>query len=69
MVEINWTIQALDDMDAIAEYISHNSMRYASQFVENVFEKVNVLKEFPQSGRMVPEYGRSEIRELILDRK
>lgn len=69
MVKVNWTIQALDDMDAIAEYISHNSFRYASAFVEKTFQKVVILEKFPQSGRIVPEYNEKNIRELILENK
>lgn len=69
MVKVNWTLQVLDDLDAIAEYIAHNSSRYASVFVEKAFNKVSILKNFPESGRMVPEFDRKDIRELIMDGK
>jgi plasmid stabilization system protein ParE len=34
MAKIIWTEAALDDIDAIAEYISLNSVFYAEQFIE-----------------------------------
>lgn len=66
MVEINWTHQAIDDVDAIAEYLSRNSSRYARAFIEKVFERSQQLKTLPNSGRMVPELERKDIRELIM---
>lgn len=68
MVEINWTFQALDDLDHIAEYIAQNSVGFASAFVKKAFDKPESLKQFPKMGRKVPEIDREEIRELIMGR-
>lgn len=66
MAEIRWTAQAADDLDSIAGFIAGDSVHYASLFVMDVLDAVLKLKDFPQSGRMVPEAQDPLIRELIL---
>lgn len=57
---------ALDDLVAIQSYISKDSILYAKQFIEQIFNTVNHLKDFPEIGRCVPEAGeRKDVRELI----
>lgn len=65
MAEINWTPQALEDIDNIASYIAKDSLHYADLFVERVFEKVTILNHSPRAGRKVPEFNEDSIRELI----
>jgi len=45
-----WTPQALEDLEAIAEFISRDSRKFASIFVENIFNIVEKLIFFPESG-------------------
>ena len=66
MAEIRWTAQAADDLDSIALFIAKDSAHYASLFVMDVLDAVQKLKDFPQSGRMVPEAEDPVIREVIL---
>lgn len=65
MVSVNWSNRVFDDIDSTADYLANYSRRFASAFVDSVFAKVELLKQFPEMGRMVPEINRSEIRELI----
>lgn len=66
MVEVKWTNQSIDDINSIAEFISKDSIRYAYLQVENFFETSKILEQFPNVGRIVPEVGKENIRELIL---
>ena len=66
MVRINWTSQALNDLEAICEFIARDAPRYAQLFANRVFEVVEQLRDFPLLGRVVPEIGRDDIREIIL---
>lgn len=66
MAEINWTPQALDDVEAIANFIAHDSPHYAQLFATKVFDAVERLNLFPESGRVVPEIDQMNIREIIL---
>ena len=66
MVEIKWSQNALKDVDSIAEFIALDSYHYAKIQVKRFFEKVEILKQYPQIGRVVPEKNDPNIRELIL---
>ena len=66
MVEVRWTPQACQDLQAIIEFIEKDSSQYARLFVVNIFQAVERIAEFQKSGRMVPELGNPAVRELIL---
>ena len=66
MVEVRWTPQAADDLEAIAEFIGQDSEHYASLFVMDVLQAVERLIDFPRIGRVVAEMNDPTIRELIL---
>ena len=65
MVKIIWTPLALADLKIIHDYISTESHVYANRMVEKLIARVALLNSFPESGRMVPEFGQKSIRELI----
>ena len=65
MVEVKWTDQSLEDIHNIAEYIAADSEKFASIQVEKFFERVEVLNKYPTVGKVVPEVGKQNIRELI----
>jgi len=66
MVEVKWTDQSIQDIDNIAEYISQDSVNYAELQVNDFFERAEILNEFPNTGRIVPEFKDKNIRELIV---
>ena len=66
MTRIVWTLQAIEDVEAIRAYIARDSPHYAALMVERIVESVDRLKEFPRSGRVVPEVDRDACREVIL---
>ncbi|MCF6223950.1 MAG: type II toxin-antitoxin system RelE/ParE family toxin [Flavobacteriaceae bacterium] len=66
MVNVNWTKRALKDIDHIADYIAKDSVHYAKIQVRRFLDKVEILKLFPNIGRIVPEKGQSDIREINL---
>ncbi len=65
MAKIIWTQTALDDTNAIAEYISLDSFFYANQFVERIFLAANKLERYPEIGKIVPELLAHKYREII----
>lgn len=65
MVKIVWTNHAYLDLKDIFDYIAKDSQRYAFFQVNRIKESTKSLKEFPKSGRIVPEIGNEDIRELI----
>ena len=62
---IYWTRQSQEDLREVRGYISRDAPATASAFVRRLRESVNRLKEFPESGQVVPELGRQDIRELL----
>ena len=61
MVKVVWTDLAIEDLKSIHEYISKDSKFYADRFVTKLITRVDQLENYPQSGRMVPEFGREDI--------
>lgn len=65
MAKIVWTEPALDQLDEIAEYIALDNPTAASSLVVKVFEVVDRLERFPNSGREPPELPDSIYREVL----
>jgi toxin ParE1/3/4 len=65
MVKLIWTDQAINDLGGIGDYIGENSEKYAKLIVKKLFERPEILKTFPQAGRIVPEKNEEDLRELI----
>jgi len=63
---IVWSPQALKDLESIRDYIAQDSVRYADLVVARIVSSVERLRSFPESGRVVPELNRPEIREVIV---
>lgn len=61
-----WTQEALDDIDAIAEFIARDSPTHARQVAERLFELGDTIVDQPRAGRVVPELGSANIRERFL---
>jgi len=66
MAEVVWTEPALQQLDAIAEYIALDKPVAARHLVKTIFDKVERLEDFPQSGRIPPELPNSVYRELVI---
>ncbi|MFH1942963.1 MAG: type II toxin-antitoxin system RelE/ParE family toxin [bacterium] len=60
-----WAPSALDDADAIAKYIARDSEDQASLFINRLIQITERLKEFPLSGRIIPEIKNPDCREII----
>ena len=65
MTRVRWTPQARDDLRGIHEYICNDSPHYAALVVAELLASVRRLREFPESGRVVPERGEPALREVI----
>jgi addiction module RelE/StbE family toxin len=67
MVKIIWTQRSLNDLKSIAEYISKDSVKYASMTLNRIIDVTSHIGTYPRIGRIVPEIGKDEkIREIIL---
>ena len=66
-MKIIWSPLAIGRTTEIAEYIAQDNPSAARIWVETLFDKVQILKSSPKSGRVVPESHRENIRELNYD--
>jgi plasmid stabilization system protein ParE len=66
-VRVVWAPRALDRAAEAAEYIAQVRPDVAAKWIDGLFDAVGKLGRFPRRGRMVPEVGRSEIRELLYE--
>ena len=65
MVEIRWTDFAIENLIHIGDYIEQDSIKYAEIVVNRIFDATVILEQYPFAGRMVPEFSKKHIRELI----
>jgi len=56
---------ALTDLKQIKDFISKNSLYYADVFTKKLTNSIRKLIDFPNIGRIVPEYDNINIKEII----
>jgi toxin ParE1/3/4 len=62
---IVWSPLAVDRASEIAGYIAQDKPSAAEKWIQTVFSKVEQLQAFPEIGRIVPEIGNDQFRELL----
>ena len=65
MAEIVWTEPALNDLDAIADYIALENPAAAAELVRRVFEHIEQLEDHPESGSRPAELKKSRYRQIV----
>ncbi len=64
-MKIIWSPQAAYDLVENNRYISRENPDAARAIVNNNYEYRKRIKEFPTQGRVVPEIGQQDIREIF----
>ena len=64
--EVIWADAAQEDLEASAAYIFHDSPAYAASFVSRTLKAARSLISFPLRGRIVREFGRKDIRQILV---
>lgn len=65
-MKITWSPTAVDQARDIASYIVLDKPSVAEKWIDDIFSSVDRLLVFPESGRIVPEISRKDIREVIV---
>ena len=63
--KVVWSSTALEDIEAIAGYISRDSLSYAGTVVTRIIDSTRKLEKCPFAGRVVPEFGSKTLREVF----
>jgi toxin ParE1/3/4 len=66
VITIRWSPQAADDLASIRAFIARDSARYATLVVQRIAAAIDLLASSPQMGRVVPEIGDPDVREIIV---
>ena len=61
---IIWSAPAREDLRLIHQYIAHDFKRYAKRVIQDITDKANTLTDLPHLGRVVPEIGEENVREI-----
>ena len=60
---VTWSPRAIEDLEAIAQYIAVDSSMYAAAVVKTILNTTRNFSRFPFAGRVVPEFADEQIRE------
>ena len=65
MAQVRWSLTAGNDLQDIEDFIARDSVLHAITFVDRIVESTETLLKTPQIGRIVPEFTRPDLREVI----
>ena len=65
--QIRWSPRAASNFEDICNYIAKDSTHYASLFAKKINIIIKTIPQFPESGRVVPEYQDQKIREKMYE--
>ena len=65
MAQVRWSLTAGNDLQDIENFIARDSVLHAIAFVDRVVESAETLLKNPRIGRVVPEFNREDLREVI----
>jgi len=65
MAQVRWSLTAGNDLQDIEDFISRDSVLHGITFVDRVVESAETLLKTRQIGRIVPEFNRPDLREVI----
>jgi plasmid stabilization system protein ParE len=65
MGQVIWSPSSLEDIEQVAQFISRDSSDQAALFVGRLIEATDRLASVPLSGRVIPEIGLPDCREII----
>ena len=66
MTELIWSPRSITDLEEIRAYIAADSPAWAALTVQRLVSAVERLRQYPDSGRIVPERQSPELREVVL---
>ena len=64
-MKLRWTGPALKDLDQIRRFIAEDNIRAARRWTQQLRARARKVADMPYSGRIVPEVGSEDIREII----
>lgn len=66
MAQVRWTERASRDLQSIYSYVAEDSEAAAERPFVSLVSATDQLLAFPRSGRIIPRYEQSGVREIIV---
>jgi toxin ParE1/3/4 len=64
-MKLIWSQRATADLEQIGDFISRDQPERARRYVQTLVDRAKQAIQFPQSGRIVPEFNDENVREFI----
>jgi toxin ParE1/3/4 len=64
-VEIRWSDIAKENLRDIYEFIAKGSVHYAKKEILKIDKRVEILRTFPNSGKIVLDFEIETVREIV----
>lgn len=61
-----WSDEAKADLRRVFEFIAKDSKHYGHKVTQEIAAKTDILDELPRIGRVVPEIGDENVREISI---
>ncbi|MGH9389346.1 MAG: type II toxin-antitoxin system RelE/ParE family toxin [Vicinamibacteria bacterium] len=65
-MKLRWSDRARQDLKESGRYIARDSSEAAREWVARLRRRAVKAAAIPRAGRIVPEFGRPEVREVLL---
>ena len=66
MSTVRWTRGAVSDLREIRSFIAVDDPLAADRWVQRLRDRARLAADHPLGGRVVPEFGRDEVREVLV---
>ena len=64
-MKLRWTRRAVGDLRQIRDYIARDDREAARRWVATLRARARKAARVPRAGRVVPELGREDVREVL----
>ncbi len=64
-MKVRWTPRAVEDLKSIARFIGLDNPAASRRFADKLKRRAESVRRFPNRGRVVSEFDREDVRELI----
>jgi len=65
-VKVHWTAEARAELTAIETYLAEHSQPAARRTIRRITARAGQIGALPYSGRMLPEFGRDDLHEVLV---
>ncbi len=67
-MNVQWSLRAQSDLADIRAYIGVDSVVNAGRMIDRILDAVELMRDFPESGGMLVEDERSDLRQVFVAR-